>query len=55
MPSVRSLPALPVAEIQRLVWLFTPHPISPLAERVREVDEGMKTLAEELGIEPREV
>jgi hypothetical protein len=51
MPSVRSLPALPTGEIQRLVWLFTTNPISPIADRVREVDEGMKALAAELGFE----
>jgi hypothetical protein len=54
MPSVRSLPALAMAEIQRLVWLFTTNPISPIAERVREVEEGMKALAEEFGFESRD-
>jgi hypothetical protein len=42
MPRVRSLPALPVAEVQRLVWLFTANPISPLARAVREANEGWK-------------
>lgn len=51
MPSVRSLPALPTPEVQRLVWLFTPNPVSPIADRVREANEGMKQLAEQLGIE----
>lgn len=51
MPSVRSLPALPTPEVQRLVWLFTPHPISPIASHVREANDGMRQLAEELGLQ----
>jgi hypothetical protein len=51
MPSVRSLPALPTPEVQQLVWLFTPNPISPIADRVRKVNEGIKQLAKQLGFE----
>jgi hypothetical protein len=54
MPSVRSLPALPIPEVQRLVWLFTPNPISPISGAVREANEGMKELAEQLGFEWRD-
>lgn len=55
MPSVSSLPALPTPEVQRLVWLFTPNPVSPIADRVREANEGLKQLAQELGFEPGEI
>ena len=51
MPSVRPLPALPTPEVQRLVWLFTPHPISPIAQHVREAHEGMRDLARDLGLD----
>ncbi|ORB16872.1 hypothetical protein BST37_05610 [Mycobacterium noviomagense] len=51
MPSVRSLPALPIHEVQRLVWLFTTHPISPIAKEVREAYEGMKGILEDAGFQ----
>lgn len=54
MPSVTSLPALPASEVQRLVWLFTPNPVSPIADRVRKAYEEAIKLAQELGIEVRE-
>jgi hypothetical protein len=38
-------------EVQRLVWLFTPHPISPIAHHRREANEGMRQLAQDLGWE----
>ncbi|MBF9522613.1 hypothetical protein ACNQQN_22375 [Mycobacteroides chelonae] len=51
MPSVRSLPALSRDEVQTLVWLFSPHPTSPMADEVRKSNEGTRALAKELGIE----
>jgi hypothetical protein len=51
MPSVRLLPVLSTPEVQRLVWLFTPHPISPIADRVRKANEQAKELGKQLGFE----
>jgi hypothetical protein len=54
MPSALQLPALPTAEVQRLVWLFTPNPVSPIATDVRRAYDAARQLAEENGIEWRE-
>lgn len=54
MPRVTSLPALPTPEVQRLVWLFTTHPVSPIADDVRKANEEARQLAEELGLEVRD-
>jgi hypothetical protein len=54
MPTVRLVKELVENEIQELVWLYTPHPISPFAKEVREANEGMRELANALGIEVRD-
>jgi hypothetical protein len=54
MPSVKALPEYPIDELERLVWLFTPHPRSPIANAVRDANEFAHDLAKELGIEWRE-
>nr|WP_090276833.1 hypothetical protein [Mycolicibacterium komanii] len=54
MPTVRLLPALPEPAIQELVWLYTPHPVSPFADEVRQATVYARELAKELGIEWRE-
>ncbi len=54
MPSVKALPEYPIHELERLVWLFTPHPRSPIADAVREAIDDTRELAKELGIELRE-
>ena len=51
MPSVRGLPEFPIHEVERVVWLFTPHPRSPIADAVREANKATKALADHLGIE----
>jgi hypothetical protein len=51
MPTVRLLPALPEPAIQELVWLYTPHPVSPIADAVREANEYARELAKKIGIE----
>lgn len=51
MPRMLSLPALSRERVQTLVWLFTTHPTSPMAEEVRKSNEGMPELADKLGVE----
>lgn len=53
MPSLKTLPEYPVHELERLAFLFTPDPRSPIAEAVREAIEGTRELANELGVELR--
>ncbi len=54
MPSVRDLPALPVAELLRLVWFFTPNPLSPMSDIMRDAWDSVKEIAEQLGNEWRD-
>lgn len=51
MPTVRLVKALSENEIQELVWLYTPNPVSPFAEEVRAANVAMRKLANELGVE----
>lgn len=53
MPTVRLVKALRENEIQELVWLYTPHPVSPFADNVRKANEMTRELANRLGIEWR--
>lgn len=53
MPTVRLVKALRENEIQELVWLYTPHPVSPFADEVRNANEMTRELANRLGIEWR--
>jgi hypothetical protein len=53
MPTVRLVKALSENEIQELVWLYTPNPVSPFADEVRKANEGMRERADALGIEIR--
>ncbi|BBZ34121.1 hypothetical protein [Mycolicibacterium confluentis] len=51
MPTVRLLPPLSEEQIQELVWLFTPHPVSPIADDVRSANEWVFEFMEEQGME----
>lgn len=51
MPSVSQLPPLPMSELLRLVWFFTPNPASPIANDIRATTEAIQETFDQVGAE----
>lgn len=51
IPSVRTLPALSMAQLQELIWLFTPNPVPPILNEVRAANDFVFELEED-GVDP---
>lgn len=49
IPSVNQLPPLLVPDLLRLIWFFTPNPVSPIADAVRATWADIKETFEQVG------
>ncbi len=55
LPSLSMLPELSPIKWDSIVWYFSPNPLSPISEGVRELEQGFRSLITETGEEFREL
>ena len=48
-PSLELLPAISLADLERIAWFMSPMPISPIGEGLRKFEEDTRQMMDELG------